>query len=94
MAEGIFRHLIINKGLDDEFEWDSAGVAGYHIGEKPDKRAISSAAKHDVELVSKGRQFRHADFDEFDVILAMDKSNYHHILALAGDNEKYRKKFI
>ncbi|NMM48626.1 low molecular weight protein-tyrosine-phosphatase [Marinigracilibium pacificum] len=92
MAEGIFRHIVKKNNLESVIECDSAGVAGYHIGERPDSRAIKTARDHGVSLESRGRQFRYADFDDFDVILAMDKSNYHHILALAKNDDSYVAK--
>ncbi|MEM6263675.1 MAG: low molecular weight protein-tyrosine-phosphatase [Bacteroidota bacterium] len=76
MAEGLFLHLIKEKGLENEFVVDSAGTGGWHAGERADPRMRKTAAKHGVELPSRARKVELADFENFDYILAMDRSNY------------------
>src|SRR5690606_9477383 len=71
---------------------DSAGTSNYHIGEPPDIRSVQIAKTYGIDITSqRGRQFKVSDFDEFDLIFAMDKSNYNDILSLArneGDKNK------
>lgn len=76
LAEGIFRHRIAEKGLKNLFEADSCGTAAYHIGADPDKRSVANASKNGVSYTHKGRQLIAEDFHRFDLVLAMDKSNY------------------
>jgi len=79
LAEGIMLHLNHQLGLG--WEIDSAGTAGYHIGEAPDRRTIANAAKHGVDLKPlRARQFTAADFDRFDHILVMDQNNYKNVV--------------
>jgi protein-tyrosine phosphatase len=80
MAEGIFREL--TKEESDVFSCDSAGTAGYHIGELPDERMRSTAQKNTIHLTHRARQIAKDDFDKFDYIMAMDKSNYQNVLSL------------
>ena len=88
MAEGILRSKI--NGLD--IEVDSAGTSAYHLGENPDSRAVLAARKHQVNIAPLvGRQFQVEDFDAFDVIYAMDKSNQKNILELARTTEDEAK---
>lgn len=88
LAEGVLRSML-NK---DFFEVDSAGTAGYHIGQAPDNRSILVAKKYGIDISSlKGRIFTPEDFDKFDYIFVMDKSNYKDILSLAK-SEKQREK--
>ena len=88
LAEGILAHK--TKQLD--FEVDSAGTAAYHIGKLPDKRSIEIANKYNINLENqRARQFSRADFDEFDIIYAMDVNNLAHLISLA-ETEKERKK--
>lgn len=88
MAEGILKSKI--NGLD--IEVDSAGTGAYHVGETPDYRAVVTARKHQVDISKLiARQFSVDDFDNFDLIFAMDKSNFDNILKLAR-NENDRKK--
>jgi len=77
LAEGVFRHLVEEAGLSDQFEIDSAGTGSWHVGERPDARSILVAEQHGVGLDSRGRQVRSADFADFDYIIAMDRDNLH-----------------
>ena len=88
MAEGILRSKITGLNI----EVDSAGTSAYHIGENPDSRAVLAARRHNVNIAPlQGRQFTSADFDNFDLIYAMDKSNLTNILALARTAEDKAK---
>ena len=75
LAEGVFRHLVEEEGLDDHFEIDSAGTGAWHIGERPDGRATLVAQQHGIELDSRARQVRPEDFERFDYVIAMDRDN-------------------
>lgn len=82
-AEGVFRHLVAEAGLDDRLEIDSAGTAAYHAGESPDRRSAATARRRGVSLVGRARQFIREDFERFDHVLAMDRSNLDALLRLA-----------
>lgn len=74
MAEGAFRKAAAHAGLTVEI--DSAGTAGYHIGDPPDPRAIETAKRHGVDISSaRGRQLSERDFDKFTRIFALDTAN-------------------
>ena len=75
-------HLLQEKGLSDRFELDSAGTSSYHIGSFPDSRMRMAARKRGIELKGKARQIEDFDLQYYDLILAMDKSNYHNIVSL------------
>ncbi|NEO86427.1 MAG: low molecular weight phosphotyrosine protein phosphatase [Spirulina sp. SIO3F2] len=81
-AENIMNHLIAQAELTSEISCDSAGTSSYHIGALPDRRMRAAAAEQSIQLVGHARQFTPADFEAFDLILAMDRDNYRHILAL------------
>ncbi len=93
LAEGILKSKLPN---DDTFFVDSAGTGDYHIGKKPDSRSIAVAEKYGLDISNlKGRQFNVSDFDVFDIIYAMDESNYRNIISLARNNQdKEKVKFI
>jgi protein-tyrosine phosphatase len=78
LAEGILKDL--TKLETTEFICDSAGTSTYHIGELPDERTIAIADRHGIHLDHRARQIAKDDFDRFDYIIAMDKSNYQNIL--------------
>ena len=83
LAEGIMK----SKVNTVEVEVDSAGTAAYHVGNLPDKRSIAVAKKYGIDITDqRARQFKVSDFDTFDLIFAMDKSNLQNILALSRNN--------
>lgn len=90
-AENIMNHLIVQADLTSEISCDSAGTSSYHIGAPPDRRMRAAAAKRNIQLEGHARQFTPADFEAFDLILAMDRDNYHHILALDRTREHHSK---
>ena len=88
LAEGILK----SKTKHLNIIVDSAGTAGYHLGNPPDTRSIEIAEKYGIDLTKqRARQFTINDFDEFDKIYAMDTNNYANIIALAR-NENDRNK--
>ena len=91
LAEGILR-----TKLSNEFFVDSAGTGNWHVGQPPDKRSVSVAGKYGIDISSQtARQFETKDFDEFDLILAMDESNYDNIISLANsEKDKAKVKLI
>ncbi len=90
LAEGIMLHLKDKHNL--KLEIDSAGTANYHVGEAPDRRTIANAKKNGVDLSElRARQFSISDFDRFDKIYVMDKSNFKNVTALAINQEGKNK---
>ncbi|MCC1484781.1 low molecular weight protein-tyrosine-phosphatase [Winogradskyella immobilis] len=81
-------HGILESKLNlENFYVDSAGTAAYHVGEQPDPRSITIANSHGLDISDQSaRQFKVEDFDCFDIIYAMDQSNYSNIIALARNN--------
>jgi protein-tyrosine phosphatase len=78
-GEGVFQHLVNERGLQSYFQIDSAGTAAYHIGEPANSKSQWTANQHGVKLHSRGRQFQQSDLDEYDLILAMDHENLKNI---------------
>lgn len=85
------RHLIEQAGLSDRVEVDSAGTAGYHAGEPPDSRARAAGKRAGIAVGGRARQFKRADFERFDYVLAMDRSNYDDLAELADAEVVSRK---
>lgn len=75
-AEGVFRHLVAQQGLEGQISCDSAGTHDYHIGEAPDTRAQEAAARRGYDLSGlRARRITEDDFSRFDYVLAMDGHN-------------------
>lgn len=86
MAEGVFRQVVADAGLSDRFRIDSAGTGSWHVGRPPDIRAQQALAVRGIDISpQRARQFTRDDFKAFDLILAMDRSNYNRLHALAPD---------
>lgn len=83
-AEAVFRQIFAQAGIAASF--DSAGTADYHVGELSDPRSIAHAERRGYIMEHLGRQVTRADFDLFDLVLAMDRSNHRHLLRLVQDS--------
>lgn len=94
LAEAVFNHKIKEKRLEQFFEADSCGTSNYHIGQQPDERAVSNALKNGVVISHLGRQLCENDFEKFDYVIAMDKSNYDNILRLKKSKPHLRKVLL
>lgn len=80
LAEGILQ----NKVDPGQVLVDSAGTGGWHVGNRPDSRSIAVAQKYGLDISSQRcRQFTVNDFNDFDLIYVMDKSNYQNVIAKA-----------
>jgi len=76
-AEGVFGRLARERAPDFDIDVDSAGTHDYHVGDPPDRRAIAAARRRGVELSHlRARMIEEADFERFDLILAMDRLNH------------------
>jgi protein-tyrosine phosphatase len=75
-AEVVFRAVAARDAPDIVLEIDSAGTAGYHIGEIPDRRTRQAATRRGYDLSAlRARVVEPRDFEYFDLILAMDREN-------------------
>ncbi|MGH8305156.1 MAG: low molecular weight protein-tyrosine-phosphatase, partial [Steroidobacteraceae bacterium] len=75
-AEGVLRALAAREAPELPIEVDSAGTAGYHVGEPPDPRTRQAAARRGYDLGRlRARIVEPLDFERFDLILAMDREN-------------------
>ncbi|WP_295832588.1 low molecular weight protein-tyrosine-phosphatase [uncultured Winogradskyella sp.] len=89
LAHGILEYKL---SLENNCIIDSAGTANYHIGSKPDLRSIAIAKTNGIDIShQKARQFIREDFDRYDIIYAMDTSNYNNIVALASSKTETKK---
>jgi protein-tyrosine phosphatase len=90
LAHGVMEHLAQQNGLN--WEVDSAGTGGWHVGLQPDSRSIAIAKKYGLDISGQScRKFDISDFERFDQILVMDYSNLNDVRALARNEEEHNK---
>ena len=75
--------LVADAGLTNAIELDSAGTGAWHVGSPPDERATAAAAARGIAMRGTARQVRAADFEAFDLLIAMDAENHRTLVALA-----------
>lgn len=90
-AQGIMQSIIDERGLSDKFYLDSAGLYGGHAGDLHDQRMRVHANRRGYNLTHRSRKVRQSDFDDFDLIVAMDDSNYSRLKAMAPTLEAEKK---
>lgn len=90
-AEAVFRELLRREAPELAVEVDSAGTHAYHGGSPPDPRAIEAARRRGIDMSAlRARVVRAADFEQFDLVLAMDRDNLRQLRRLAP--EPYRER--
>ncbi|ORU90342.1 MAG: phosphotyrosine protein phosphatase [Cycloclasticus sp. symbiont of Poecilosclerida sp. M] len=90
-AHGVFRQLVLEKGLQSEIGVDSAGTHAYHVGRQPDGRSMETALKRGIDIRDLvARRVEASDYEEFDYLLVMDKDNFSIVNYEAP--ERYRSK--
>jgi protein-tyrosine phosphatase len=90
LAEGVFLHLLRERGLEDRFTVDSAGTGGWHVGNPPDPRSLAVARKYGIDLPSRARQIHIDDWEKFDLIIVMDNDNLSDCLDAGAPKAKIR----
>ena len=75
-GEGVLQKFLSDKGLSESVFVDSAGTIGYHDGNAADSRMKKAAATRGYDLLSRSRKVTHEDMERFDLVLAMDRSNF------------------
>tara|TARA_Y100000589_G_scaffold313695_1_gene335268 strand:+ start:266 stop:715 length:450 start_codon:yes stop_codon:yes gene_type:complete len=91
LAEGILSSKISKMKVTV----DSAGTAGYHVGSKPDPRAIDIAKKNNIDISTlRARKFERSDFINFDKIYVMDKNNFNDVIGLAENKNEASKVIL
>lgn len=91
MAEAVFRHTVKSKGLEDKFsKIDSFGTGGWHTGETPDRRSVSTCRSHGVAIDHRAKQMKPSHFSEFDYILCMDDMNLRNLRRMQPKETKAR----
>ena len=94
LAQGVFEALVKEEGLQDRIIISSAGVSAWHVGNPPDGRMQQTARDHGINLNSRARQFQSSDFQQMDLVLAMDHSNLSALKQMSTEPELQDKLFL
>jgi protein-tyrosine phosphatase len=86
-AEAATRAALIEAGLHDRVELDSAGIGDWHVGAPPDRRMHAAALAAGIELSGTARQVLADELAAWDLIVAMDRSNHTRLRAMVADDE-------
>jgi len=81
LAEALFAHFVDERGLGARYSADSAGLQGWHQGEPADARTRHTAGAHGIDVTSRSRRVRPADFQRFELIVAMDRGHLEELQA-------------
>lgn len=93
LAEGLLAHKAAQNNLD--WTIDSAGTGDWHVGQLPNIRSIQVAKEHGIDLTNqRARQFKAEDLEHFDLIFAMDSSNFSNIISMAKNDEQKNKVIL
>ncbi|MGV7220346.1 MAG: low molecular weight protein-tyrosine-phosphatase [Nitrospinales bacterium] len=84
LAQGVFQHLVVQEGLTDKIKIASAGTGNWHVGAPPDQRMSATAKRNGIQLINKAKQFQSDDYENFDLVLAMDQSNFNDLISIGG----------
>lgn len=90
-AQGVMQSLVDSRGLSSRFHLDSCGFYGGHAGDLPDKRMRVHAIRRGYNLDHRSRRIRPSDFDDFDIIVAMDEANRDDLMEAAPTPEAQAK---
>lgn len=90
MAHGIALARIRDSGLHEQLEVDSAGTAAYHAGEAADPRTVAELRRHGAPADLVARKVRSSDFEHFDLIIAMDRSNYRDLKRVCPSENEHK----
>lgn len=75
-AQAVLERRLAELGLSKDVMVDSAGLESFHVGEAPDKRSQKHASQRGYDLSrQRARRFERADFERFDLVLAMDEGH-------------------
>ncbi len=81
IAEGCAKKLAQQMSLNIKIA--SAGTGSWHVGETPCDNSVKVCKSNDINISKyKGSQFTKADINSYDLVVALDDSNYNDLKAL------------
>ncbi|XP_021030744.1 low molecular weight phosphotyrosine protein phosphatase-like [Mus caroli] len=92
IAEAVFRKLVTDEKVSDNWAIDSSTVSDWNVGRPPDPRAVSCLRNHGISTAHKARQITKEDFATFDYILCMDESNLRDLNRKSNQVKNFKAK--
>jgi len=87
----VFQQMVDAAGLSDEFEIESAGMIGFHVGAPPDSRMQQVMRARGIPVIGRSKQLDSFDLEYYDLILAMDQDNLEGARSLDLKGQYYDK---
>lgn len=94
MADAVFQDMVKKAGLSDQIRVDSAGTGGWHTGEQAHRGTRKVLRDNQIPYDGRARQLSRLDFDDFDYLLAMDRSNLNNIRRMMDDTDAEIRLFL
>lgn len=94
-AQGVFREFLERNFLAKSVQVDSAGTHDYHVGERPDPRAVEHARRRGYDISGlRARQIGMRDFEKFDLLLAMDRGHLEILEHLSPPQHRHKLRLL
>lgn len=87
----VLQHIVNEAGLEDQFEIESAGTIGFHVGSPPDQRMQQVMVARGIPVIGQSRQLQASDLEYYDLILAMDLDNLEGARSLDPEGQYHQK---
>ncbi len=85
MAEFVMKDLVKKAGLEAQFYIESAATSTEEIGNPVYPPARRKLAEHGISCAGKkARQFTNADYDQYDLLIGMDRANLRNMYRICG----------
>ena len=87
MADAIFRDLVRKNNLESQITVDSAGTGGWHVGETAHRGTLKILKQNNIPYNGRSRKLTQSDFEQFDYVLGMDRSNLNNMKPLMSSRK-------
>jgi protein-tyrosine phosphatase len=85
MAEFVMKDLVKKAGLENQFHIESAATSTEEIGAPVYPPARRKLREHGIDCTGKrARQLRNSDYDEYDLLIGMDRANLRNMTKICG----------
>ena len=95
MAEFVMKDLAARAGLSEEFEIASAATSSEEVGNPVYPPARRKLAEHGIPCSSHAaRQLVSGDYEEYDLLIGMDRANLHNIERIVGGDPQGKVRLL